>query len=245
MSDAARNPAGFWHLAGVVCVLGVVAGAVALLASGDRGDAPPHELVDPAFEVATLPFGLELASAQRFPLGTSIVHLRRPGAQPLAIEPPPETKDAPPSDDAAKSSEPKIQWRKLPIAPVGEAPAEALLLTFSGGPMAVRAWIDAPASGSLSDLGDQGGRVAIESGTFRWDAFEPRFVLRRKFEPPGTYTDEARIDLSANGRAWGLAVLWRKGVTGSREQAQAIALAFKPKPPEKKAAEKAAESAAR
>lgn len=249
MSDVARKPAGFWCLAGVVSVLGVIAGAIALLAKPEGGAADPRALVDPAFEVSTLPFGLELASAQRLPLGTSVIHLRRPGAAPLVHEPPPPASEpaapAAPPADGAQPQAPKIAWRKLPIAPAGEPPAEALLMTFAGGPMDARAWIDSGGGGSFSDLGDEGGRVAIESGTFRWDAFEPRFVHRRAFERPGTYTDEVRIDLSANGRAWGLAVLWKKGVTGSREQAIELARALAPKPPAEKPGAKPAESAAR
>lgn len=234
MSDPQPKPAGCWRLATLSCALAFVAGAVALLAKGGNGVVAPHELVDPAFEVGALPFGLELASATRLPFGFEIVHLRRPGAIAAENEALTEHAQVPAKSGDGESSKPKIQWRKLAIAPAGDEPWEAALLHFAGGDAAVRAWLDDGGGRSVSDLGDEGGLVAVDVGKFPWDAFEPHYAHRRKYEPPDKYADDVRVNLSANGRAWALAVIWPKGVTGSKEQAIAIARAFRPKPADEK-----------
>jgi hypothetical protein len=243
----------------LACVLAFLAGTVSLLASGGRGFAPPRELLEPAFEFGALPFGLEPDSAVRLPFGVQVVRLRRPGAEELASEPPApehEPKDAPKPDSTAPGAEekPRIQWKKLPIAPAGEPPLEAALIGFGANDEQVRAWISEGGGRPISDLGDEGGLVTIDIGKFAWDAFDARYVHRRRFgftshalradveagkagETPLDpmqaalqYSDDVRIDLSSNGRAWGLAVIWPKGATGSKEQAFQLARALKPKP---------------
>lgn len=272
MADPQPKPVGCWRLLTLACALGLVAGAIALLAKGGTGNVAPRELLDPAFEVGALPFGFELQSATRLPFGFQIVHLRRPGAPLVEAEvavPAAEATKTPAEDSTpAAKGEPKkarVEWRKLPIAPPGEPPQEAALMLFPGGHAQAQAWVDEGSGRSIGELEEFGGTVSVDIGKFRWDAFEPRYVHRRTFgftsmteaisagfaagkeqaaaghpfsdappNVPARYSDNVRVDLSANGRAWALSVIWPKGVTGSKEQAFELARALRPKPPDAK-----------
>lgn len=222
------RPAGAWRVLFAFAGLALLAGLVGVFAIGRTGDADARALLAETFELRALPFGLAPQYAAELPFGQRVVTFAR-------ADEPVEHAVAASTDSAvqaAPAANDEIAWKKLAIAPAGEAPREAVLVfTGSRGRAGVNATLDETSAGSLDDLGNDGGLVAVDSGTFAWDAYLPRYVHARRFEKPGVYTDHVRVDVSANGRWCVLVVAWPKGVTGSKEAAFELARALVPKPP--------------
>jgi hypothetical protein len=233
------RPAGAWRVLAAFAGLALLAGLVGVFVLVRTGAADPDAVLAEAFDVRALPFELRPVYAAELPLGTRCVRFE-PAAQ--AVAAPAELDGAastahaagsppPSSPGGADSVKDEIVWKKLPIAPPGAPPLEAyLVLTGSRGRAGVNATLDEASAQSLGDLGEDGGLVAVDSGTFPWDAYEPRYVHARRFERPGIYTDSVRVDVSANGRWCVLVVGWPRGVTGSKEAAFELAHALVPKP---------------
>lgn len=217
------RPAGAWRVLFAFAGLALLAGLVAVLALGRTGEADAHALLDEAFDVRALPFGFAPRYGAELPFGQRWVR--------LAPEPALAPTETAGTVAAAPASTDEIAWKKLAIAPPGVPPTEAILVfTGSRGRAGVNATLDETSAGSLDELGQDGGLVAVDSGTFPWDVYAPRYVHARRFERPGVYTDHVRVDVSANGRWCVLVVAWPRGVTGSKEAAFELARALVPKP---------------
>lgn len=228
------RPAGVWRVLLAFAGLALLAGLVGVFVLVRTGDADPRAVLAETFDVRTLPFELTPVYAAELPLGARCVRFENAArsAESSAIVDA-AANSAPAAaiaaQDAAATSE--IAWKKLAIAPPGAPPLEAwLIFTGSRGRAGVNATLDEASAQSLGDLGEDGGLVAVDSGTFPWDVYAPRYVHARRFERPGVYTDSVRVDVSANGRWCVLVVGWPRGVTGSKEAAFELARAFVPKP---------------
>lgn len=232
MTTAAPKPATTWRVFAAFATLAVVAGAFGFVALAKSGEVAPSVVLDPAFTVRELPFGFVPRFAAELPFEQKLVRFAAPDTQLGA--PPAAKSDAATtaSGGASKSADaaPKIAWKKVALAPIGAPREAALVLVGSLGNAGVKPYFEDPSWRELSDLGDAGGWVAVEAGTVVWADYEPRYVVLRHYEPPGTYTDHARVDVSANGRFGVVCVDWPQGVTGSKDALVELARAFEPKP---------------
>lgn len=244
------KPVGAWRVLLAFAGLAALAGAIGFLAFTRTGEVEPSSVIAKRFDARALPFGFVPRFAAKLPFGQELVRFAAPGTS-FEVEPAPTFEPAKDSEQAKPGDAPKVDWRKLPIAPAGEPPSTAALLFLEGDAREQLAALIGDASfGAPASVGPSGGTAAIDAGTFHWDAYEPRWVMLRRYEPSakpaaatsttpssiptGTYVDEVRVDLSAHGRWCALIVAWPKGVTGSKEQAFELARAFTPKPPDSK-----------
>ncbi|MBI5365333.1 MAG: hypothetical protein HZA53_19305 [Planctomycetes bacterium] len=221
------RPASTWRILLVFVFLAVVAGAIQFLATTRTGEVEAAVVLAPAFEVSTLPFGLEPRFAAELPFEQKLVQFTPRGA----VFQDEKAEEPPAGDSKSGGDERKIQWKKLPLAPADAAPSQAALV-FLGqlGKDALRAYLEDPSWKGFESLDDRGGRVAVESGTFPWAGFDARYTIVRKFAPPDRYVDSARVDLSAHGRWCALLVDWPRGATGSKAALIELANAFTPRP---------------
>jgi len=226
MQPQPPQPAGVWRTLFAFSGLALVVGTLGFLVMRRAGHVDPQTVVGAAFEVGALPAGLSLVSALELPDGQRIVSLT-PG---VATRPPVPDTPAPETTPGEGPPDEKIVWRKLPIAPAATPPAQVQLFFFGAdGQQAVRRSVEGELA-RIEHLEPRGGTVGVESGTLRWDAYEPRFLHTRRFTPPGSYQDTLAIDLSAHGRWCVLFAVWNPNETGSKEALFEIARALKPKP---------------
>jgi hypothetical protein len=239
METSASERPGAWRVLLAFSGLAILAGIVGFLAFVRTGSVEPASVLATAFEERPLPFGFVPRFAAELPFGRKLVRFAAPETSLAAPAPPEEPAEpvgqAPKEEEGdgdAKPAEerPRIVWRKVPIAAPG-APREAALLFAGGtGKDAVRSFLDAPNWRPVDELGPEGGWAAVEAATLQWDRFEPRYVIGRKFEPPGRYVDSARVDLSAHGRWCVLFVDWEPGTTATKDALLELTRAFVPIP---------------
>lgn len=222
---------------GIAFGLIVLAGLVATMMSQKTAVADGEALLAEWFELGPLPFGLEVEGATVEMRGEQVVLLTRPEAQeedPAAERPPREDGD---DDEDQEPDDDTYDWSKIETGPEGQAPFEVVVMGFPRGLAAsqLEALFGFRAEGDrdeveITDVGEDGGRVAMDRGRIDWGAYSTNYVHERELEWGGTFVDVVRVNLALPGKPRVVFVRWRRGQPASLERVREVLAALGPPP---------------
>lgn len=258
MADATATAAGgSWRTVGValgLALLGLLTWSLFTKAFGRRAEAAESALAD-WLEIDTLPFDLEPDSALRRG-GELLVTWVDRDAPPEAkrIEPPKPPKESKKSK-ASKESKTgdqhgpshEFDWSAIAVGPEGTPPVEVLVVRYGkGAEERIEALFEAPMSMEggggmdgmgggepvvmLTQVGPEGGRVAMDRGRMLWGEWEVSFVHERELEQGGTFRDVIRANLSLPNRPLVVYARWPRGLPASEERMVELLAALRPTP---------------
>ncbi len=229
---------GVGSVLGVGFGLALIAACIVFVMRQSAGRIDGDARLREAFELGTLPFHLEVVSAAKLFQGEDSVVLANPRAEP---EPPkievPEKKDEPKtpqdSEKEAEPPKPRFDWSKLPV---GDArPPRQVELTWYPSAMGegqIRQQFGGGGfSMSMKDIGEEGGRTDLETGTLVWGAYAPVFVHERELEAGKTFRDSLRVNLSTPGQYCVMVVKWPRNSPGKKAHVDEILKALAPREP--------------
>jgi len=74
----------------------------------------------------------------------------------------------------------------------------------------------------------EGTKLTVDGGRLRWGAYDADFVLERKYEDGGHFTDTVRVNLTHGTECWILFALWPQDYRASREPVEQLLAALPP-----------------
>lgn len=211
-ADNAR-PAGAGVILGIAFGLMVCAGLVVWLYLSRGGAIDGAAELESAFGVRVLGARYTITDAREMPSGARIVVLDDLAAP--AEAPAPETRD---------EGDERTEWRKVVIPDASSSPRR-IVFTFpkpENGQAAVDAFFRPGEAQDIADLPKQGGKVVVKSDKIAWRSYGARWVHERAFEPPLTFRDALRVDLSLPQRPCVMTALWSRGEAASRSELETL-----------------------
>lgn len=225
---------------GVALLSLTAAVAMILFAHREQASIDGDQMLSELFARADLPFGLELAEAGPGPGGERMLRFEVPGTP--AEEPAAEPEEG--------ESAPKVDWASL-TGPEGTPPVGLLVVTHPirraddaierfmrgdpdvGGGDGERGERGERGGGGGRDrsfggggdgirIPDSGGAVVLERGEVPWGDYAAKFLLRREFEPGGTFRDTMRANLSTARTPCVIVARWPRGHVASKERLEEL-----------------------
>jgi len=128
---------------------------------------------------------------------------------------------------------PLVEWGEVPEGEPGTRPAEIVVAWYPEAKADERLarLFGRLHFGDVKDIGEGGGRIAVDTGELAWGAFETRFVRERCFEKVGgtpSFRDAIRVNLTLGRRPCVLFATWPAGMPGSIEPVQEALRALRP-----------------
>lgn len=185
-------------LVGIAAGLMLLSVLVAVFIATRGGSIDGAAQVDAHFGTHALPFDLALRSAREMPGGERMVVFEnpstRPRSAPLVV------------DDATREmGAVQLDWTKIAIPEATTAPNRVVFVFLTAD--ASQAHFDAFFSNEkwrrVSELGAEGGLVALDTDAISWRGHDASFVHERAFEEGFTFHDVMRVDVSIDVRVDG------------------------------------------
>lgn len=221
-SDAVRERPG--------CVVGIALGLLILGSTVAWITLPKTEARDGAqllaawFGTAAVPEGYTIEDARKLIGGEEVVKL-------VDGEAPAERERAATPRAPQGAPEASVKWDRIEVGAGGTRPRWLMFVRFpsdSGRSQLNRLFAAELQPGRIQDIGPEGGRMLLETGTLTWGELDPAFVLEREFERGGTFRDIVRVNMSSESNRLILHASWGRSLPFSKPRLQAVLDALKP-----------------
>lgn len=212
------------------CVIGIALGLLILGSTIAWITLPKTEprdgaqLMEAWFGAGRMPQGYSLEDARKLMGGEEVVKL-------VDGEAPDERELAATGPEQQGSDEKQVEWDRIEIGESDTRPRWLMFVRYpsdKGKSQVNRLFAADLKPGRIQDIGSQGGRMLLETGTLKWGDLDPAFVLEREFERGGTFRDIVRVNLSSASSPLILHASWGRSLPFAKARLQAVLDALKP-----------------
>jgi len=206
------------------CVIGIALGLLILGSTIAWITLPKTEARDGAqlmaawFGAQAVPPGYTIEDARKLMGGEEVVKLLdgEAGAERelLALEPA--------GPDSGKQP---IAWERIEVGAGDTRPRWLMFVRYpddSGKSQVSRLFAADLLPGRIQDIGPQGGRMLLETGTLKWGERDAAYVLEREFERGGTFRDIVRVNLASEADPLILHASWGRSLPFSKARLEAV-----------------------
>ena len=173
------------------------------------------KLFEAWFGPAAIPADFSVAEARRLMGGEEVLRLSRSNGAPER-----EKKVA-----VAKASGAHADWANVERGAEDQLPLSIIFVQYPksrANDELSRLFLEKLQPGRIDEIGTSGGRLLLEIGTLPWGDRSAAFVVEREFEAGGTFSDNARINLSKPDDALIASAVWARSEPFSKNRMQAL-----------------------